>query len=215
MKIKWLGHSTFQIKSESTLIIDPHNPEAGGRLPDDLVAETVLVTHGHMDHNFTQAVNGNPQIFSQLGDFDSYEYRIRGVAAFHDNAEGSIRGNNILYKISAEGLNICHMGDLGHVLNAKEILELGEIDVLMIPVGGYYTIDANEASQVVKQINPKIVLPMHFKPENSDIVYNIAGVEPFCKSLGWEIIRDVDELSVSTVNISSINNTIVLFKLGA
>jgi len=211
MKIKWLGHSTFQIKSESTLVIDPHNPEAGGRLPDDLTADTVLVTHGHMDHNFTQAVSGNPQIFSQLGDFESGEYKIRGVASFHDNSEGTQRGSNIIYKISAEGLRLCHMGDLGHVLNAKEIQELGEVDILMIPVGGYYTIDANEAVQVVKQLSPKIVLPMHYKPKNSDIVYNITGVDPFCGLIGWEVISEVDGISINTVNLSSMSHKVVVF----
>jgi L-ascorbate metabolism protein UlaG (beta-lactamase superfamily) len=166
-----------------------------------------------MDHNFTQAVEGNPQIFSQLGDFSSKEYKIRGVASFHDHSEGHERGGNIIYRLETEGLVVCHMGDLGHVLNAKEIQELGEIDVLMIPVGGYYTIDAIEAAQVVNQLNPKIVLPMHFKPENSDIIYNISGVEPFCRSLGWEVINGLETLEVNSSNLESWKRKIVLFNV--
>jgi len=215
MKIRWLGHSTFQIKSESTLVIDPHNPEAGGRLPDDLTADTVLVTHGHMDHNFTQAVGGMPEIFSQLGDFNSDEYKIKGVASYHDDTNGTQRGENIIYIISAEGLRLCHMGDLGHVLNAKEIQELGEIDILMIPVGGYYTIDADKAAQVVGQLEPKVVMPMHYKSKGSDIVYNITSAEPFCEKLGWDVQSNTEELDITSDNLPKYENKIILFTKNA
>lgn len=212
MKIKWLGHSTFKIKSETTLVIDPHNPEAGGRLPEDLTADTILVTHNHMDHNFTQAVRGIPQVFSQVGDFEAQEYKIKGIASYHDNTGGSQRGNNIIYTIKAEGLTICHMGDLGHLLTAGQIEEIGRVDILMIPVGGYYTIDGDEAAQVVKQINPSVVLPMHYKPINSDIVYNITDAKPFCDSLGWDVTEKPSELDVNPANISLAQHKIILFK---
>lgn len=165
-----------------------------------------------MDHSFTQAVGGNPRIFSQVGEFESKEYKIKGISSYHDNTGGTQRGNNIIYTIKTEGLTICHMGDLGHLLTAVQIEEIGKVDILMVPVGGYYTIDSSEATQVVKQLNPGIVMPMHYKSIESDIVYNITGVQPFCDSLGWDVLDGLNELYISPATIPSLEHKVILFK---
>lgn len=210
MKIKWLGHSTFQIKSNASLVMDPYGPEIG-ELPKGLTADVVTISHNHYDHNFSQGVVGNPKIINQTGDFNIDGFEIKGVPTKHDNEGGNKRGNNIVYCVAAEGLKLCHLGDLGHALTEQQLQEIGKIDVLMVPVGGYYTIDAKTAVQVVNQIKPKLVLPMHYKPENSSISLPIAGVEQFNKLLGWDIVK-VDELEVSQSSLPPKNREIILSK---
>jgi L-ascorbate metabolism protein UlaG (beta-lactamase superfamily) len=210
MNIKWLGQSTFVIKSNKTLVTDPHNPMVG-KLPKDLTAEVATVSHAHMDHNYTKGVQGNPQIINQIGDFTTDGFTIKGVATFHDNVGGKKRGNNIVYVISSEGLKLCHLGDLGHILSEDQLKEIGPVDILMIPVGGFATIGPDEAAQVVNQIKPKIVLPMHYKTKKSLMSFLFADVNKFTKILGWKI-REIDELEIKQVDMGSIDNQVIIFK---
>lgn len=211
MKIKWLGHSAFQIKSKSTLVTDPYNQKIG-ELPQDLTADVVTVTHQHFDHNYTEGVAGNPRIINQLGEFSISGFEIKGILSYHDNENGKKRGENIIYRISTEDLNLCHLGDLGHVLTAEQIQQIGKVDILMIPVGGFYTIDAATAVQVVSQIKPSIVLPMHYKPNNSSLQLPIENVEKFNKLLGWKVVEITDEFEINSDNLSSNNQEIIIFK---
>ena len=212
MKIKWLGHSAFQIKSETSLVMDPYDPVVG-KLPPELSAAVVTVSHGHMDHNYTEGVSGSPQIINQIGDFTTNGFEIKGIASYHDDESGKKRGNNIIYCISAEGMRLCHLGDLGHILTPEQLQEIGTVDILMIPVGGYYTIDANEAVQIVNQIKPRLVLPMHYKPKNSSIPFPIAGVDKFNELLGWNIVEEMNELKIDHQNLISKSNEIILFNI--
>jgi L-ascorbate metabolism protein UlaG (beta-lactamase superfamily) len=210
MKIKWLGQSTFQIQSNSNLVMDPYGPKVG-ELPLGLSADVVTVSHQHFDHNYTEGVSDNPQIIDEPGQFSIKGFEIKGIKSFHDNEDGEKRGENIIFCISAEGLNLCHMGDLGHVLTTEQIQEIGRVDILMIPVGGHYTIDATTAVQVVHQLNPKIVLPMHYKPENSTLQLPIEGVEKFNQLLGWRVEK-IDELDINGSDLNSRNQEIIVFK---
>ncbi len=210
MKIKHLGQSAFIIKSQTTLVTDPFNPMIG-RMPADLTAAVVTVSHSHSDHNYTKGVGGSPQIINQLGNFSIGGFEISGVKTFHDDVGGKKRGENIVYTIRTEGITLCHLGDLGHILAADQIKEIGAVDILMIPVGGFFTIDANMAVEIVNQLSPKIVMPMHYKLKKSFIPLPIAGVDKFIEALGWPV-KEVLELEVDKSNLDSFSHRVVIFK---
>ncbi len=210
MKIVWIGHSSFQIKSDSILVMDPYSPKIG-ELPHRLSANVVTVSHQHFDHNYIEGVSGNPQIIDEPGEFSTKGFEIKGIKTFHDNEGGAKRGENIIFCISTEGLTLCHLGDLGHILTPEQIQEIGSVDILMIPVGGYYTIGANEALQVVHQINPKIVFPMHFMPKNSSLQLQIEGVEKFNELIGWDVIEQNGEFEITKPNLDAMNQKIIIF----
>lgn len=211
MKIAWLGHSSFQIKNDSVLVMDPYDPKIG-ELPRGLSANVVTVSHQHFDHNYTDGVSGNPQVIDELGEFSIKGFEIKGIKSFHDNEGGKKRGENIIFRVLVEGLTICHMGDLGHILNPEQVQEIGKIDILMIPIGGFYTIDAAEAVQVVNQLNPRIVMPMHYKPENSALQLPIEGIEKFNELLGWPVDEQAGEFEITKPNLNTINQKNVIFK---
>ena len=185
MKIKWYGHAAFLITSNQgvKIMTDPYEPNAfGGQLTYGKIkdsADIVLVSHDHADHNHTKDLPGSPQIIKGSGSKTSKGISFKGVATFHDPSKGSERGENTAFTMEIDGIRVCHLGDLGHVLSQKEITEIGPVDILIIPVGGFYTIDSKEASQVATLLKPKVVIPMHFKTEKCG--FPIAPVEDFLK----------------------------------
>jgi L-ascorbate metabolism protein UlaG (beta-lactamase superfamily) len=183
MLIKWLGHSSFLITSQDNvrIITDPYTP--GGALtysPINESADIVTISHGHGDHNNPKAVKGSPVILKEPGLKAVKGINFKAVPVFHDETDGSKRGNNLIFCFQIDGLNICHAGDLGHCLSVKQISEIGAVDILLIPVGGYYTIDAAEAYLVVKSLNPALIFPMHYKTAKTS--YPITGIEEFLKN---------------------------------
>ncbi len=185
MKVKWYGHAAFLITSEKgiKIIIDPYESGAyGGQLSYGKIkdeADIVLTSHDHADHNDTKSLPGSPQVIKGSGTKNIKGISIMGISTFHDTSKGSERGENTIFVLTVDDMKICHLGDLGHVLNEKEIKEIGSIDILMIPVGGFYTIDAKEATRVAEQIKPKVLIPMHFK--TSKCGFPIAPVDDFLK----------------------------------
>jgi len=164
MEITWYGQACFKIEDkESSIVIDPFDPKLGLKLPKNLEAKVLLVTHGHYDHNYTQGVSGNPYIINCPGEYEISGATITGIPAFHDKKQGEERGKVTIYTIEFEGITICHLGDLGHDLSDEDIDKLGTVDILMIPVGSVYTINGEEAAKIVGEIEPKIVIPMHYK----------------------------------------------------
>jgi len=208
MHITWLGQSTFIIKGEHTLVTDPYGSMLGD-LPKNLSADVVTVSHGHADHNNVAAVGGNPLVIDHLGQVTSEGYAIHGTPTFHDDEGGQKRGNNIVFTIETEGIRICHLGDLGHVLTKEQLAEIGSVDILMIPVGGFYTIDAEHAVEVVNQINPKIVLPMHYKPAQSAHSLPLSGVEPFTQALDWPL-EEASQLTITNQELESVTPRIIV-----
>lgn len=194
MKVKYLGHASFLITSDSgvRIVTDPYT--TGSALSYGDIKETadiVLVTHGHGDHNNAAAVRGYPKIISQAVTAEVKGIKIKGMATYHDEEKGRARGNNIVFCLEIEGMKVCHLGDLGHVLSAQQVAELGKIDVLFIPVGGYYTIDAKVATQVASQLAPKVLIPMHFKTSRCN--YPISGVDDFLKGKKGVVRLDASE----------------------
>lgn len=182
MKIKWLGHSSFLITSQNgtRIITDPYTVGAGisyGQIEES--ADVVLVSHGHGDHSNAAAVKGNPQVLREPGAHTAKGIEFRRIPCFHDEANGSKRGSNVISCFALDGLKVCHLGDLGHPLSIEQVKQIIPVDVLFIPVGGYYTVDAAAARQVCDQLNPRVVFPMHYKTEKCG--YPIAGVDEFLK----------------------------------
>lgn len=187
MKIRWKGHACFFIECSGKIIVTDPFADSYGYPPIRDTADIVTVSHDHNDHNAWQNLSGNPLVIKQVGDFELGGIYIKGVASYHDQKKGLLRGQNTIYRIKAEGITLAHMGDLGHILSREQVEALGKIDILLLPVGGNYTIDAEQAKQVLEQINPAIVIPMHFK--TPAITLPITPVEAFISKFARAVIR--------------------------
>jgi L-ascorbate metabolism protein UlaG (beta-lactamase superfamily) len=182
MKIKWLGHACFLITAGNGLrvITDPY--AVGGGISYSAVNETadvVLVSHDHSDHNNVSAVRGKHEVMRGTGIRTTKGIEFKGIGVYHDASQGSQRGLNTVFCFTMDDIRLCHLGDLGHALNAGEVGQIGGVDILFIPVGGFFTIDGSVATQVCDQLRPRIAIPMHFKTPKCG--YTIAAVEDFLK----------------------------------
>jgi L-ascorbate metabolism protein UlaG (beta-lactamase superfamily) len=183
MRIKWLGHSCFKISSKNgiRIVTDPFDDNLGYRIPS-VETDIVTVSHGHYDHNFVDCLNGDFEVIDKVGDFNVKGIPVRGVHTFHDEEEGAKRGGNIVYTFVVDDIKICHLGDLGHLLTPSQLEMIGDVDVLLIPVGGVYTIAAAQAVEVIKQLKPAVVVPMHYKTKALRL--NVDPVEGFEQLMG-------------------------------
>ena len=176
MTITWYGHACFLLESScGSLVFDPYAPGKvpGWELPA-LCADKVVCSHGHADHNWAEGVKPTGKAFTG---------RLTQIPSFHDDRRGALRGENLITLVEAEGLRVVHMGDIGCALTAEQIDALGRVDVLMIPVGGHYTVDAAQAWEITKALDPAIVIPMHYRGRGFG--YDVIGtVEPFLKLAG-------------------------------
>lgn len=184
MKIKWLGHASFLLTAgDKRIITDPYEPGcydgAVGYKPIKMEADIVTISHEHADHNYFKDIKGNPEVIRESGIHEVKGIKIEGISVYHDKSQGKERGKNTIFVMELEGLRICHLGDLGHLLSEAEIKKIKPLDVLFVPTGGYYTIDAYEAEEVVEKLEPKVVIPMHFK--TSVLGFPIAKVDEFTK----------------------------------
>jgi len=179
MKIEWLGHACFLLTSDSgvKVLTDPFD-EKVGYPPPAVETDVVTVSHQHFDHNATHLLPGHPVVVEGAGEHAAAGVAIRGVGVFHDPDRGAKRGPNTVFIIGMDGLNVCHLGDLGHPLSAEQAAEIGRVDVLCVPVGGFYTIDAKTAHAVVEQLKPAVILPMHYKYDTK-VDLPIAPVDDF------------------------------------
>ena len=211
MKIKWLGHACFLITSEAgiKIITDPY--VTGDTIKYGKITETaaiVSVSHDHFDHNNASAVRGKPEVVKGAGKVQVKGIEFKGVSGYHDETEGSKRGNNIMFSFAVDGIRVGHLGDVGHQLSHNQASELGSIDILLIPVGGYYTIDARIATQVSNQLKPRVIIPMHFKTEKCDLP--IAGVDEFIKGKDGVTRPDTSEVSFKKDELPTSTQIIVL-----
>ncbi len=168
MLIKWYGQACFYIETENgiKILTDPYEGSLGYRLPAEN-ADIITVSHNHFDHSATDTVTGNPQIFDSVGKFNCKEVQLKVIKTWHDKVNGKKRGPNRVVKIMADNINFVHMGDIGHKLDRKQVHAVCPCDICAVPVGGYYTVDAVTAFKIVKQLKPKLVIPMHyFTPKN-------------------------------------------------
>lgn len=209
MKIKWLGHSCFLITSSEgvKIITDPFDDQVGYEVPSE-EADIVTTSHDHFDHNNIKAVKGNFVHIKEPGTYSEKGINIRGVATYHDEVGGRKRGRNVIFKFNVDGIEVCHCGDLGHVLTPEQVQEIGKVDVLLIPVGGTYTVDASKASEVVKLIKPAVTIPMHFKTD--DIDFPIDGVDKFTAAMGYGERAGKQEIEITKENIGSMPHVLIL-----
>ncbi|MHC4777507.1 MAG: MBL fold metallo-hydrolase [Planctomycetota bacterium] len=184
MKIEWMAHACFLLESESgvRVVTDPYQSGAFDNAlrygPVDLEAEIVTASHDHDDHFDPLAVKGTPLVLREAGGETEHKgVKVTGVATDHDPTGGSERGHNVVFRIEMDGLSILHLGDLGHVPTAEQVERMGSADILLVPVGGHFTIGAEEAKEVIELLFPKVVIPMHFKTSKVD--FPIAGVDDF------------------------------------
>jgi L-ascorbate metabolism protein UlaG (beta-lactamase superfamily) len=190
MDITYLGHSSFKIKTKTaTVITDPFDPQMVGLKYSGVEGDIVTVSHTHKDHNAIEKVAGVKKVFEGPGEYEAMGVSIIGYPSFHDTKGGTERGKNTVFVFEAEGLRLAHLGDLGHVLSDDLVNEIGSVDVLMIPVGGKFTIGPKEAAEVVGKIDPYFVLPMHFAVPglNAQTFTDLEPVEPFLKEIGMTV----------------------------
>ncbi len=210
MKIKWLGQSAFLITSDAgiRIITDPYAPSE--RLTYDEIRESaniVTVSHEHGDHNNVAAVKGNPEAVRGTAKVKGIEFK--GISTYHDDAEGKSRGNNTIHCFEVDGVKICHLGDLGHPLNDKQAAEIGSVDILLIPVGGNYTIDAKVAGQVCDRLKPKVIMPMHYSNERCP-TFPVAGVDEFLQGKEGVSRPDTSEVEFKQGQLPASTQIIVL-----
>lgn len=213
MEIKYLGHSSFLIKTkEAKLVIDPFDPTMVGMNFPKTEADVVVISHEHKDHNNPKAVSGEPLIINWPGEFEKKGIRIFGYKWYHDDKKGAEKGENILYKIEAENISLLHCGDIGEIPNDQLIEEIGSIDILFVPVGGTYTIDAKTASSLVKKIDPSIIIPMHYGHEkmNKELSSKLAPVDEFLKIMGAESQTPAEKLVVKQEDLGSEMKVVVM-----
>ncbi|MFC1646764.1 MBL fold metallo-hydrolase [Patescibacteria group bacterium] len=201
MDIKYLGHSSFLLKGKkAVLVTDPYSSSAVGlKFPRNIEADIVSISHEHDDHNDTKELAGDPFVIRGPGEYEVKGVTVIGISSFHDDEKGNSRGKNTIYKIMIDGLNILHLGDLGHVLNANIIDELDGIDILMVPIGGVYTIDSKTALQIISDINPSIIIPMHFaRPElKKDVFGKLEKLSNFIKESGKTVVKIQGRLNIT------------------
>jgi len=199
MEISWLGRSCFRIRgTQATVITDPYSPDTGYSLGKPK-GRIVTVSHQHPGHSYVQGVGGDPKIITGPGEYEIGGVLIIGLATFHDAENGSQRGKNTIYLMEIDEVSLCHLGDLGHMLTAEQMEELGNVDILLAPVGGVSTIDAPVAAELARQLEPKVVIPMHYKTEA--LSRELEPVEKFLKETGGEQVTSQPKLSFNRSNL--------------
>lgn len=187
MNVIWHGFSCFKIQEqgqgkEVSLVTDPYSPEDGQKLSRALAADVVTVSHDHARHNNVMAVGGEPFVIDGAGEFEVKDVFVTGVPTYHDLVDGKEKGTNTMYYITVGDVHIVHLGDLKHVLEEKHMEEFHNIDILFVPVGGGDVLNAKQAAEVVNQLEPRIIIPMHYKTGGFGAKFD--GIEPFLKAMG-------------------------------
>lgn len=212
MDIYWYGQACFKIKGkQATALIDPYDPAMLGiKLPKDTSADMVLKTHDHADHSNLDVAGESAIKILGPGEYEVKGIAVTGVMTYHDNQKGAERGKNTVYNLEVDGVNIVHLGDLGQILEEDQLEEIGSVDVLMIPVGGVYTIDAKDAARVVAQLDPKIVIPMHYQLE--DLKVELQPLDNFLKEMSVENPVSQPKLSITKDKLPDEMQVVVLSK---
>jgi L-ascorbate metabolism protein UlaG (beta-lactamase superfamily) len=206
--ITWLGLSCFRIRGNQAVIItDPFPPGLGYTLGKQ-TADIVTISHPHPSHSYDQGINGEHRLVKGPGEYEISGVLILGISTFHDSVKGQSRGKNTIYLMEIDGVNVLHLGDLGHVLSDEQVEEIGNVDVLLLPVGGVTTINAAMAAEVIRKLEPRVVIPMHYKTPKTD--RDLEPVENFLKEMGQTQVEPRPKLNVSRSNLPITTEVIVL-----
>jgi len=208
MEIVWLGHSCFKIRGkEATIVTDPFDKTLGYP-PRKMTAGIVTISHQNPHHNYIAGVDGNPRAITRPGEYEISHVFINGIATFHDDENGERLGKNTAFLMQIEEINIRHLGDLGHVPTSDQVEQMSATDILMVPVGGVTTLGAAEAVETISLLQPKLVLPMHYKTDAIQI--ELEPLEKFLKEMGLKEIVSQPKLNISKSNLPITTTTVVL-----
>ena len=214
MEITWLGHSCFQLRGKTvTLITDPFPPQLGYSL-GKVTAPIVTLSHTHAGHNYVQGIGGDPYVVQGPGEYEISDVLITGVASYHDMKKGQELGRNTIYVIHMDDLVICHLGDLGHTLQEEQLEEVADADILLIPIGGHHTINATQAAEVISQVEPRVIIPMHYR--TSAVEGKRDALDPldkFCREMGVEM-NTQPKLVVTRNNLPTETQVVILAHRG-
>jgi len=214
MTINWYGHSCFKITNQGghlTIITDPFDKKVGLNPPRGN-ADVVVISHDHFDHNNIKAVGGDPFIIDGPGEYETKGVTVNGISSFHDEKKGKERGSNTVYLIEVDRIKICHLGDFGQEkLTDNQLEAIGHVDILMIPVGGNYTINGTQAAKIAKQIEPYIIIPMHYKVPK--LTVDISGPEEFLKEMGMNKKSPVEKITLRKKDLAGKEVEVVLMKI--
>ena len=215
MNITWYGQSCFKIQSKDTVLItDPFDKKIGLKPPFG-AADIVTISHDHYDHNNFQVIKNDPFVIDSTGEYEIKKVRIKGINSYHDNQEGKERGQNVIYKIEMEGMKICHLGDLGqsNLINGQ-LEKIGQVDILFIPVGGVFTIDWKSANTIISQIEPRIIVPMHYKVSGvKGELLKLDSIDNFCKERGVSSKDAVNKFSIKKKDLPQEGSETVIMKV--
>lgn len=217
MEITFLGHSSFKLRGKNaTVVTDPFDKSVGFAMPK-VSADIVTISHDHFDHNNASAVTGtsrrdNPYVITAPGEYEVSGVGIFGWKSYHDAVEGQERGRNTMFSIHMEGIRFVHLGDIGHLVSEEDVEHLGAVDVLLVPVGGVYTIDAETAVKMVTRLQPSLVIPMHFKTPAHDPEKfgTLSGVDLFLKEMGVDEVETVEKLKLTSEDLPEEAEVVVL-----
>jgi len=208
MEISWLGHSCFLIiGKEKTIITDPCHPDLGYRL-DEPEADIVTLSHFHHGHSYIEGIVDDPKQIKSPGEYEIGGIFITGISTFHDNNKGDLRGKNTIYIIEMDEITLCHLGDLGHPLSPQLVEELGDVDILFLPVGEVSTIPVETAVEIVRQLEPSVVIPMHYKTEA--FTGNLSPLDKFLDKMRIRELEAKPKLSITSSSLPTPTQTIVL-----
>lgn len=213
MQLSWLGQSCFKIQTKDsgeiiTIITDPYNKNIGFKAPN-FEATIVTISHNHEDHNNYKSLRADPYLVDSAGEYDVKNICIQGIESFHDNKKGEERGINIIYRFEIENISISHLGDLGHELDDKQLEVLVGTDILLIPVGGKYTIGARDAAKIINQVEPRIIIPMHYKIPG--LTVDIDDEKKFVKELGIKPTEE-DRLKITKKDLPQEDMELIILK---
>jgi L-ascorbate metabolism protein UlaG (beta-lactamase superfamily) len=203
LHIRWYGHACWEVRNDVTIITDPHDGKSIGIPSPTAKGDIILVSHDHYDHNSVKSVEKhNSKIIADSRKKSIYDIEIQGIESFHDEDKGAKRGNNIIFKFIMDQIIFCHLGDVGHELSDEIIKKIGKIDILFIPIGGTFTIDSSQALSIIEEINPKIVIPMHYKIGGLSLP--IAGIEDFVEKNEYKLIHVGNEVEIEREDLPKI-----------
>lgn len=212
MDIKYLGHSSFRLKGkDASLVTDPFDSKMVGLKYPKVKADIVTVSHDHNDHNKVDNVKETKRVVAGPGEYEISGVSIIGIPTYHDDKKGKERGKNTVYLIEMDEVRLAHLGDLGHELSEKVIEQLGDLDVLMVPVGGKFTINYQQAAEVVRNIEPSFILPMHYllSGMDKDQFGDLKDADPFLKEMGLPVAEE-DKINVKPHSVGEEQKIVML-----
>ena len=195
LQIRWHGHACWEITNDITIVTDPHDGKSIGIPAPNVNGDIILVSHNHYDHNSVKSVDKeDSKVIKDPRKRNVLGIDIKGFESYHDEAKGAKRGDNIIFRFNLDDLVFCHLGDLGHEINDELVDRIGDVDVLFIPIGGTFTVDDKSAWNIIKKINPKIIIPMHYKIGGLSLP--IAGIEPFLELNKHKVLHVGNEIEI-------------------